>query len=183
MNDARTVMRPVMAPAPAGGDLRRVMARFATGITVVSAGRARPHGMTANSFTSVSLEPPLVLVCVQRNANMHQAIHDSGTFAISVLAAHQEQLARIFADRDRLRGEHEFAGVDTMLGPYTGTPVLSDALAWLECGLADVHDGGDHSIFIGRVETVGRGSADSALLFFDGGFHRLPSAETVPGVG
>ena len=116
--------------APA--DLRSCFGMFATGITVVSAGGPNPCGMTANSFTSVSLDPPLILVCIVHDAAMHKAILGEGTFAISVLAAHQEPVARHFANRDRPRGEHEFETVRSHPGALTGAPVLAGALAWID---------------------------------------------------
>jgi flavin reductase (DIM6/NTAB) family NADH-FMN oxidoreductase RutF len=165
-------------PNPA--DLRNVMGRFATGITVITAGKAEPRGMTANSFTSVSLEPPLVLVCVRRDATMHQTIIEHGSFAVSVLAAHQERIARMFANPARPRGTLEFATVDITRGPYSGAPVLSGALAWLECKLSAVYEGGDHSIFLGEVRTLSRGTTEDALLFYGGSFHRLETDDIVP---
>jgi flavin reductase (DIM6/NTAB) family NADH-FMN oxidoreductase RutF len=157
-------------------ELREVLGRFATGVTVVTAGATVPHGMTANSFTSVSLEPPLVLVCVLREAAMHTTIVEGKAFAVSVLAADQEKEARYFADRGRPRDEREFAVVDASPGRHTGAPVLAGALAWMECRLAAVYDGGDHSIFLGEVVDLGRGPGAEALLFYGGGFHRLEPA-------
>ncbi|NML50986.1 flavin reductase family protein [Streptomyces sp. R302] len=154
-------------------ELRGVLGRFATGVTVLTAGRDTPRGMTANAFTSVSLDPPLILVCVVRTAAIHDVILEEGAFAVSVLAGHQEGLATYFADHSRPRGRREFETVDTVPGKHTGTPVLSGAQAWLECRLAAVHEGGDHSIFVGSVLDVGREEADDPLLYFGGGFHRL----------
>lgn len=162
---------------PAGrhdpGELRAAFGMFATGITVVTAGRRNPRGMTANSFTSVSLEPPLVLVCVLREAAMHEAILHGKSFAISVLSAEQELVARYFANRRRPRGDHEFDSVDCTAGRHTGVPIVCDALAWVECGLAAVYDGGDHSIFLGSVLDIGHGTDENALLFYGGGYHHL----------
>ena len=157
-------------------ELRTVFGRFATGITVVTAGADTPHGMTANSFTSVSLDPPLILVCVVRQSAMHSAIIDGGAFTVSMLSAHQEKVARYFADSRRPRGDREFDVVDSTPGRYTGAPLLSGTLAWMECRLAAVYDGGDHSIFLGEVLDLGRGAGDDALLFYGGGFRRLESA-------
>src|SRR5882757_5035925 len=168
--------RPRGAPSDPA-QLRSVFGRFATGITVVTAGgQSTPRGMTANSFTSVSLEPPLVLVCVLREAAMHEAILECGSFAVSVLAAHQEPVARHFANRGRPRGDQEFSVVHSVPGACTGAPVLSGALAWLECGLHAVYDGGDHSIFLGEVLDLGRSPGEDALLFYGGDFHRLEPA-------
>ena len=157
-------------------ELRGVMGKFATGITVVTAGQTPPRGMTANSFTSVSLQPALVLVCVLREAAMHDVILDCDSFAVSVLSAHQEEVARHFANHRRQRGEAEFEVVDSTPGKQTGAPILADALAWLECRLAAVYDGGDHSIFLGEVLDMGHGSDGDALLFYGGNFHRLETA-------
>lgn len=161
-------------------DLRNVMGRFATGITVITAGQAEPRGMTANSFTSVSLEPPLVLVCVRRDAAMHKTILEHGGFAVSVLAANQERIARMFANPARPRGTLEFAAVDVLRGPHSGAPVLAGALAWLECKLSAVYEGGDHSILLGEVQTLSRGTTEDALLFYGGSFHRLETDDIVP---
>jgi flavin reductase (DIM6/NTAB) family NADH-FMN oxidoreductase RutF len=167
---------------PAGlhspSDLRKCFGMFATGITVLTAGRDEPRGMTANSFASVSLDPALVLICVVPDAAIHDAILAERTFAISVLSAHQEAVARYFADKKRPRGDREFEAVRCKPGPVTGAPLVSDALAWIECELVAVYDGGDHSIFIGSVLELERGETKDALLFYGGGFHRLePPAE------
>jgi flavin reductase len=152
--------------------LRTVFGRFATGVTVVAANGPEPRGMTANSFTSVSIKPPLILVCINRNASIHRAVLASGSFAVSVLSARQEHVARYFADHTRPRGDAEFDAVDWSPAPRTGAPVLDEALAWLDCSLATSYDGGDHTIFLGSVLASGFGSADEALLFFGGAFHR-----------
>ncbi len=152
--------------------LRTVFGHFATGVTILGAGHDAPQGMTANSFTSVSLSPPLVLVCVMRTAAIHQAIVDCGSFAVSVLAAPQEHVARHFANHSRPRGRREFDIVGWEPGPRTGAPIIQGALAWLECELAATYDGGDHSIFLGSVVASDHAPAREALLFFGGRFHR-----------
>lgn len=164
-------------PTPDRDELRGVLGRFATGITVLTASSGVPRGMTANAFASVSLEPPLVLVCVHREAAIHRAVMDSESFAVSVLAAHQEHLARYFASHTRPRGEREFDAVSWTPGPSTGAPILDGALAWLECRIAGAYDGGDHSIFLGSVLGTGRGPARGALLFFRSGYHRLEDGQ------
>jgi flavin reductase (DIM6/NTAB) family NADH-FMN oxidoreductase RutF len=153
--------------------MRGVLGMFATGITVVTAGGDVPHGMTANAFSSLSLDPPLVLVCVGREAVMHDTITGSGGFAVSVLHGCQEDVARHFASKQRPRGLAQFDAVDWMPGNFTGAPVLVGGLAWLDCGLETTYDGGDHSIFVGRVLDTGRSDERDALLFFGGGYHRL----------
>lgn len=152
--------------------LRKVLGRFATGVTVVAAGRETPCGMTANAFTSVSLEPPLVLVCVDRSAAIYKTVLADGSFAVSMLSASQEQVARYFADHSRPRGADEFAAVGWSPGPGTGAPILHGALAWVDCALVTSHDGGDHEIFIGSVKASGFEEAAEALVFYGGDFHQ-----------
>ncbi len=153
--------------------LRGVMGWFATGVTVIAAGSETPMGMTANSFTSVSLDPPLILVCVNRRAAIHQAVLNCGSFAVSVLSARQEHVARYFANHARPRGESEFDFVGWTPGPHTGSPILQGSIAWVECSLAGAYYGGDHSIFLGSVLACEQGSARDALLCFKGGYSRL----------
>ncbi|TDD35512.1 flavin reductase [Actinomadura sp. KC06] len=154
--------------------LRRTFGTFATGVTVVTVGGATPHAMTANSFTAVSLDPPLVLVCVGHKAVMHHAL-GAGLFGVSVLTAGQERIARHFADTSRPLGAAQFEDVDTDTGPLTGAPLIAGALARFECETWNTCDGGDHSIFLGRVLSMDRPDADhdEALLFYQGRFHRL----------
>lgn len=153
--------------------LRRGFGAFATGVTVVTTGGAMPHGMTANSFTSVSLDPPLVLVCIERDAIMHRAMSAAGVFGVSILAVQQEDVARHFANRRRPLGMAQFDGVSWTPGERTGAPMIEDAIAHVECDIWRVHDGGDHTIFIGRVLSLARRRADrEALLFVHGRFRR-----------
>jgi flavin reductase len=178
VNSDRLVGTPLAAPgspgdAVQGWAMRDVMGLFATGITVVTAGADHPHGMTANAFSSVSLDPPLVLVCVARSAVMHDAILGVGSYTVSMLGGDQEPVARYFADRTRPAGMAQFDQIPWRPGPRTGAPVLEGSLAWLECKLARVYEGGDHSIFLGRVLSMGRVRDGHALLFFGGGYHRL----------
>jgi len=169
--------------APGKSALRSVLGRFATGVTVVAAGREAPCGMTANAFTSVSLEPPLILVCVDRSAAIYNTVQSAGSFAVSMLSARQEHVARHFADHSRPRGADEFGAFEWSPGPSTGAPILDGAIAWVECALATSHEGGDHEIFIGSVLSSGFGPTDDALLFFSGGFHqpRLTKSRTIEG--
>ncbi|KOX03140.1 MULTISPECIES: flavin reductase family protein [Micromonospora] len=153
--------------------LRRAFGAFATGVTVVTVGGATPHGMTANSFATVSLEPPLVLICVGREAVMHQVLSRAGVFAVSVLAAEQEAVARYFADRRRPLGREQFASVDWLPGPQTGAPLISGALAHFECELRRTYEGGDHSIFLGELLSMDRSLENDALLFVNGGFRQV----------
>lgn len=160
--------------------LRRAFGSFATGVTVVTVGGDTPHGMTANSFTSVSLDPPLVLICVGRDAMMHSLLLATRSFGVSVLAADQEQLARYFTNRDRPLGRRQFDDVDARPGPQTGAPLLGDALTHFECEVRRTYDGGDHTIFLAELVGLQRGRDDAALLFLEGRFRQVePSTKGV----
>lgn len=154
--------------------LRRAFGAFPTGVTVVTVGGQTPHGMTANSFTSVSLDPPLVLVCVERSAIMHRSLAAACTFGVSVLAAHQESIARHFADRWRALGSAQFEAVDWQPGRLTGAPLIAGTAARFECELWRSYDGGDHTIFIGKLLSLEWAAEhDDALLFFRGQFGQI----------
>jgi flavin reductase (DIM6/NTAB) family NADH-FMN oxidoreductase RutF len=160
-------------PSPTSADYRATVGLFATGITVVTANAVGlEHGMTLNAFASVSLDPLLVLVCVERDAVMHKVLEEAGSFALSVLAGDQEPLARYFADSGRPAGTAQFAEVGYRVGASSRAPLLDGALAWLECELERTYDGGDHSIFLGRVVTVERGRVREPLLYFGGAYRR-----------
>jgi flavin reductase (DIM6/NTAB) family NADH-FMN oxidoreductase RutF len=103
---------------------------------------------------------------------MHKVLEEAGSFALSVLAEDQEPIARYFADSSRPAGAAQFAGVGYRIGAATGAPLLGGALAWLECELEHAYDGGDHSIFLGRVLTVERGTLRDPLLYFGGAYRR-----------
>jgi flavin reductase (DIM6/NTAB) family NADH-FMN oxidoreductase RutF len=154
-------------------EFRTTLGLFATGVTVVTAAANEPHGMTANAFASVSKSPPLVLVCVDQAATMHAKIRAARAFGVSVLAACQEDVARHFADRLRPDGLAQFDRVAWAPGRCTGAPLLSGALAWLECRLVEAYRSGDHSIFVGSVVELERGADDGALVFFGGKFRAL----------
>ncbi|MFI0404315.1 flavin reductase family protein [Actinomadura sp. 3N508] len=128
--------------------MRRVMGRFATGVAVITTldGRGDPHGMTVNSLTSVSLEPPLLLVCFGAHARTAVAVAESGRFAVSILAARQEPIALRFAGR----GEDHFAGLPLTYGEHD-VPVVPDALAHLECTVDRRVEAGDHVVVFGAV--------------------------------
>ena len=133
------------------GDFRRVAGRFATGIAVVTASiDGIGHAMTVTAFTSVSLDPILVLFCAEKIARFHDAVLVAGTWAVSVLDEESEKMARWLATRGRpLDGQ--LARIRHHPGPQTGAPILDDALAAMECRTTAVHDGGDHSIVVGEV--------------------------------
>ncbi|MEV6046927.1 flavin reductase family protein [Streptomyces xanthochromogenes] len=158
--------------------LREAMSRFATGVIVLSVGGEHIHGMTANAFSSVSLDPPKVLCCVSHSAVMHKSVLSAGRFGISVLGAEQEALARHFADKKRPLGPEQFSGLDWRPGAITGAPLLHGALAWLECELSEHHDANDHSIFLGEVVNSGVSADRAGLLFFNGVFQQVHPVST-----
>ena len=144
---------------------RQVMGLFPTGVTVVAARTSdgAPCGLTVSSFTSVSLDPPLVLVCIDRASSTHDSLVQSSAFTVSILAADQTELATRFAYGP---SESRFRDEDWRSEPGGGL-VPRGAAAWLVCDLHAVHDGGDHSILLGRVRSLGAGSAE-ALVFYRG---------------
>ena len=152
-------------------DFRRACGQFATGVTVVAAMDAGgPRGMTANSFTSVSLEPPMVMLAVSRERSLHRLLKLGRRFAVNVLAQEQTELADRFAGRGGA-GRNPFAGVRHWLTP-DGLPLIDGALAHLVCRLAAVHPAGDHDLFLREVEEVRR-SPGTPLVFFAGGYRAL----------
>jgi flavin reductase (DIM6/NTAB) family NADH-FMN oxidoreductase RutF len=153
---------------------RQVAGRFATGVTVVTTvGEGAVRGMTVNAFTSVSLDPLLVLVAVDRQASMHELIQRHGVFAVTVLSAGQEALSRYFASPGRAEGAAQFADVPCEAAPVTGSPVIQGGLGWLDCRVAAAHTAGDHSLFVGEVVAMGGPFPGDPLVFFGGGYHAL----------
>jgi flavin reductase (DIM6/NTAB) family NADH-FMN oxidoreductase RutF len=131
--------------------LRHVMGHFASGVTVVTALRhGVKHAMTATAVSSVSLVPPLILVCVSRSSRFHTAIMEADTWCVSLLTAEQEPLARHFSNRGRDLLT-QFDGVAHTPAPASGTPLIDGALAWMECVTYGRHDGGDHTIVVGEL--------------------------------
>ena len=130
---------------------RRAAGQFASGIVVVTTRGG--HAMTVSAFTSVSLDPPLVLFCAEKIARFHDAVLAEGSWAVSILAEDDEKTARWLATRGRPM-DGQLDGVAHHPGPATGAPLLDDALAVLECRTTAVHDAGDHSIVVGEVEAV-----------------------------
>ena len=144
---------------------RTVMGHFATGVTVVASRRPKgePVGLTVNAFTSVSLEPPLILVCIYRAADAHDPILQAGHFGVSFLGADHEEWAIRFSQDEP--GDR-FRELPVLDGPL-GSPLIEGALAWMECRIHEVHPGGDHSIVVAEVVECEAGDGDP-LLFFKG---------------
>lgn len=150
--------------------LRRALGAFATGVTIVTArGKSdgEPVGFTANSFTSVSLEPPLLLVCLAHTARGYAVFCEAEGFAVNVLAAEQEAIARRFATR----GAEKFSQTPWRSG-QTGAPLIEDCLATFDCAMHQRLTAGDHDILMGRVLGFSRHEGE-ALLFHGGAFQRL----------
>jgi flavin reductase (DIM6/NTAB) family NADH-FMN oxidoreductase RutF len=151
---------------------RTAMSRFASGITIMSTLQGGvAHAMTANAFTSVSLDPALVLVCVDKGVRMHAAVLECWYWAVSVLAAGHRPVAERFAKSGRDL-HSQFDGVETVPGRKTGCPLIAGALSWLECRTWATYDGGDHTILVGEVLSVGTGeSTDPAALGYYSGHY------------
>lgn len=171
------------APAPASAgfsskDFRAALGSFATGVTVVTtADGERGYGMTVNAFSSVSLDPPLVLVCAISGADGSQEIDRNGCFAVNILAVDQEPLSGYFASRDRPRGRDAFRDVDHHVGA-SGAPLINGVVAYLDCRLAESYTVGDHEIFIGEVLDLHVAAGAEPLLFFGGGYRFLRTETT-----
>lgn len=152
---------------------RQALAKFATGVTVVTTvdPKGRPRGFTANSFTSVSLDPPLVLVCVGRNVNSYPAFTQTHGFVVNVLAQDQRELSQRFASK----AADKFAGVPSSTG-ITGSPILDGALAWFECRPWRRVTAGDHVVLIGEVVDFGT-NPGLPLAYFGSGYRAVAPLE------
>lgn len=150
-------------------EFRSAMSRFASGVTVVTTQNEsnQPHGMTVSAFASLSLEPPLVLVCIDKRTSIHSLLAEGHYFAVNVLAEEQEIVSRRFASRDTDR----FSGTGYADG-ITGVPMLSDVLAAIECRVVYTYPGGDHTIVVGEVERT-IVSDGKPLIYFRGGYTEL----------
>jgi flavin reductase (DIM6/NTAB) family NADH-FMN oxidoreductase RutF len=151
---------------------RHVLGQFPSGVTIVTTCHNRTlHGITVSSFCSLSLDPPLVLVCIDQKCRAHSLIQQSEVFAVNILAENGEGLSRHFASRV----PDKFADIPHSLGE-TGAPLLEHASATLECRLASVLPGGDHSIFVGRVVAARAYTDIKPLLYHKSGYHRVAEA-------
>ena len=145
------------------------MGLFATGVTIITTRDSANnfYGLTANAITSLSLEPPLLLICIDRKAETFAHFYDSKTFTVNILADDQTELSSRFAKS----GGDKFTGVPYRLGRL-GTPILEGALGHLECRIVETHEGGDHVIHVGEVE-VAESRGGRPLLFFQGRYRQL----------
>src|SRR4051794_13028371 len=162
-----------MSPdATEAGRFRTVLGHFPTGVAVVTGidGEGNPAGMAVGSFTSVSLDPPLVAFMPDRSSTSWPKFRDSGSFCVNILGAEQESVCRIFATR----GGDKFASLPWHPGS-SGSPILDGVLAWIDCDTEVVHEAGDHFIVIGRVRELDIGTPALPLVFFQGGYGRFSS--------
>lgn len=160
---------PEGLPPVDAGRYRQVLGHFATGVTVITAdGRGEPVGMAANSFTSVSLDPPLVAFCAAHTSATWEHIRRTRAFCVNVLSADQEDVSRAFATK----GGGKFRGIGWRPGP-SGSPVIEHALAWIDCHIESEHEAGDHVIVVGRVLELEVAADGEPLLFYRGGYGRL----------
>lgn len=147
---------------------RNILGHLPTGVTVITAhGTSGPVGMSANSVTALSLEPPMILVCPAKSSTTWPQIREAGSFCVNVMADHHEAVTRRFA----LRGIKRFTGV-SITDRVTG-PALSDAVAWIECRLREEHDGGDHTIAVADVLDIEASPNAAPLIFFRGCYGRV----------
>lgn len=151
-------------------ELRRVMGHFATGVTVITTKDAEgnPQGLTANAFMSLSLNPPLVIISVDKGATCYSCFELQNGFTVNFLSEDQEEISRRFATK----GADKFAGLQWHAGS-NGAAMIDGALGYVECNITQCHDGGDHTIVVGEVVNVAA-DGDRPLLFFKGKYQRLP---------
>ncbi|MEK6302965.1 MAG: flavin reductase family protein [Acidobacteriota bacterium] len=150
-------------------EFRNALGRFASGVTIVTAKGTdgQPFGITVSAFSSVSLDPPLVLVCIDKRASLHECLGEGGHFAVNILSEDQELTSRRFASKD----EDRFNGTDYRESAQ-GTPLIDGSLAALECRVVQAYPGGDHTIVVGEVESASVADG-KPLAYFRGGYAQL----------
>jgi flavin reductase (DIM6/NTAB) family NADH-FMN oxidoreductase RutF len=150
-------------------EFRTALSRFVSGVTVVTAldNHSRPAGITVSAFSSVSLEPPLVLACINKHASLHDYLVEGIHFAVNILSEDQEHLSRQFASKYEAR----FNGAGYKQG-VSGAPLLEGALAHIECRVVHAYPGGDHTILVGEVESIGV-CDHKPLVYYRGGYTQL----------
>jgi flavin reductase (DIM6/NTAB) family NADH-FMN oxidoreductase RutF len=148
------------------------MGHFAAGVTVLTTVLGeRLHGITVSAFASLSLEPPMVLACLEKKTVMHDLLLKSRRFAVNILSEEDEAVSRYFADNSRLKGTEFTPG--TYRAGSNGSPILLGATAFAEANVVAGHDGGDHTIFVGEVTNLGVLSERRPLVFYRGGYRSL----------
>lgn len=153
-------------------DFKATMRHTAAGVVVISTIDSNEmFGFTANSFTSLSLSPPMVLFCISNNSRSLRAFHRSGKFAVSVLSSNQSEISRNFATC----GINKFAEVNYTIGDKSQCPLINDAVCWFECIIKHEYDGGDHTIIIGEVEISQINNDCDPLIYHSGSYHKIGS--------
>jgi flavin reductase (DIM6/NTAB) family NADH-FMN oxidoreductase RutF len=152
---------------------RNAMGSFATGVTVVTMAKSDGSlkAMTANAFSSVSLEPPMLLVCIDKGASMHEWLDHVSAFGVNILSGEQQHVSNVFASS----GTHPepLSGIPHTIGPL-GVPVINDVMLWASCKIIHKYPAGDHTILVGQVEGLENNQAiNSPLLFHSGKYHQL----------
>ncbi|HAC35051.1 MAG TPA: flavin reductase [Gammaproteobacteria bacterium] len=152
-------------------ELRNLFGRFATGVTVIGThnGEGENFGLTVNSFSSVSLDPPLAMFCIIRDSGALEPIKQSGCFSISMLSAEQENISNTMAKKG---GSEKYQDIATFTSE-TGAPIISGNIGWLDCKLWELYEGGDHLIVVGEIVAGEAPEAADPLLFFGGKYGRL----------
>jgi 3-hydroxy-9,10-secoandrosta-1,3,5(10)-triene-9,17-dione monooxygenase reductase component len=159
-----TAAESMMTPDEAS--YRTVLGHFATGVTIITAMDGdTPVGVSANSFTSVSIDPPLVLFCAAKSSTTWPRIQTAGKFTVNILNEHQEDVCRVFATR----GADRFSRIGWRPSA-NGSPLLHDALGYIDCDIDAEHDAGDHVIVVGRVHELGVLADAGPLIFYRGGY-------------
>jgi 3-hydroxy-9,10-secoandrosta-1,3,5(10)-triene-9,17-dione monooxygenase reductase component len=159
----------VPEPSFDAAKFRQTLGRFPTGVTVITAmSEGQPVGLAVGSFTSLSLEPPLVLFCPANTSSSWPRIHEAGVFCVNVLGEDQLEVCKRMASKE----PDKFAGVPWTT-KVTGSPVIEGALAWIDCTITEVLPGGDHAIVIGRVEDLDCRDEPGPLVFYRGGYGRF----------
>ena len=154
-------------------DFRSALGVFATGVTVITSRSAEhAYGMTANAFSSLSLDPPLVLVCVISGTTGAETIESNRSFAVNILGAQQEPISRYFSWRDRPHGAEAFDEIPHREST-TGCPILEGVAGYLDCRLAAAHEAGDHVIYVGEVLALGYDPDVEPLLFHGGAYCKV----------
>jgi len=165
---------PASAVDPA--QFRRALGLWASGVTVVTTRRnGLIHTMTASSFSSLSIEPLEILLCVARSARFHDVLLESGVFAVNILRDDQRHVGEAFSSRTR-EPQADLGIVPTFDGP-SGSPIIGVSLAYLDCRIARVFDGGDHSIVIGSVLAIGADESARPLLYFNRNYRGIHDLE------
>ena len=151
---------------------RNTLAKFCTGVTIITTkNQDGLHGLTVNSFTSVSLDPPLILICIQKNGLSHSTLCECEDFVVNILSKEQKELSDRFAN-PALDSEERFRDLNFRLSE-NGLPILASNLGHLECRVVSQFEGGDHTIFMGQVENGDYSEGKQPLLFYDSGYAYL----------